>query len=556
MVICRRGLLVLGVAMALASAAPLQSRQDEKPRGSLGRVPPDSAAIVHVRVGDFWKAEMFAGFKDLFLKAGEPALKAFDKRFQPPPSGIESLCAYLTPADEDNPPTPGLIVAFLDDFAPTGATKSLLPQGVSLTEFGQKYTADRKLNLAVRALDARTLLIATAEHMPKLIRHEVNDAGPMAAHLKAAAGKPIYAVADLTVIPKEWFEAWGEEVQPLFAAKQVVVTGEVGKELRLSARAAYADATAVAAADKAARQGLAKLRSRTAAMLVDVEKRVMTPPKGETGGLAEMPQTLNDLFRLAALRSLEAFMANPPLTVAGDSLALDWQWDMNDPKTVAYTAGFIAGFAVPATEQLRAASAQTKSQANLMQLAKAMHEYEAEHGDMPSAIRGDNGKKVLLSWRVAILPHLGEDELYRQFKKDQPWDSEHNKKLIARMPAVFADPRQSLTAKADGKTHYQLIVGGGAGFRADRAPTKLADVLDGTSNTIMIVTAADPVGWTQPEDVVYDPNKALPRLGLPGQPILAAFFDGSVRSIDPGVKQRTLRALISRAGGELIADEY
>ena len=45
------------------------------------------------------------------------------------------------------------------------------------------------------------------------------------------------------------------------------------------------------------------------------------------------------------------------------------------------------------------------------------------------------------------------------------------------------------------------------------------------SKTIMMVTAADPVVWTQPEDVVYDPSKALPRLGFPGKPIQAAFFD-------------------------------
>ena len=57
----------------------------------------------------------------------------------------------------------------------------------------------------------------------------------------------------------------------------------------------------------------------------------------------------------------------------------------------------------------------------------------------PQAIRGKDGR-ALLSWRVAILPYLNEEALYREFRLDEPWDSEHNKKLIARMPPTLASP--------------------------------------------------------------------------------------------------------------------
>ena len=57
------------------------------------------------------------------------------------------------------------------------------------------------------------------------------------------------------------------------------------------------------------------------------------------------------------------------------------------------------------------------------------------HSD-PSNI--DAAARPLLELRACrMLPYLGEDALYKEFKLDEPWDSEHNRKLLARMPAVF-----------------------------------------------------------------------------------------------------------------------
>src|SRR5205823_10918869 len=60
--------------------------------------------------------------------------------------------------------------------------------------------------------------------------------------------------------------------------------------------------------------------------------------------------------------------------------------------------------------------------------------------------------KPLLSWRVHLLPFLEQDNLYKQFHLDEPWDSEHNKKLIARMPPVY---RSSDKVAADGRTTFR-----------------------------------------------------------------------------------------------------
>ena len=76
---------------------------------------------------------------------------------------------------------------------------------------------------------------------------------------------------------------------------------------------------------------------------------------------------------------------------------------------------------------------------NLKKIVLALHEFADNHKHWlpPAAICNKKGKP-LLSWRVAILPQLGYQNLYEQFKLDEPWDSEHNKKLLEKMPKVYA----------------------------------------------------------------------------------------------------------------------
>jgi RNA polymerase sigma factor (sigma-70 family) len=83
---------------------------------------------------------------------------------------------------------------------------------------------------------------------------------------------------------------------------------------------------------------------------------------------------------------------------------------------------------------------------NLKRIGLALVNYQSAEGHFPpAAITGKDGKP-LLSWRVAILPYLDDydgrtrEGLLKAFRLDEPWDSPHNKKLLAQMPAVFASP--------------------------------------------------------------------------------------------------------------------
>ncbi|MBI3412168.1 MAG: DUF1559 domain-containing protein [Planctomycetes bacterium] len=95
-----------------------------------------------------------------------------------------------------------------------------------------------------------------------------------------------------------------------------------------------------------------------------------------------------------------------------------------------------------AQEKVQEAARRTQLLNNLKQLAICFHLFNDIHSRMPApGFSGDPrnvGTMPLLSWRVAILPLLEEDALYKEFRLEEPWDSPHNIKLLPRIPKVFA----------------------------------------------------------------------------------------------------------------------
>jgi RNA polymerase sigma factor (sigma-70 family) len=188
------------------------------------------------------------------------------------------------------------------------------------------------------------------------------------------------------------------------------------------------------------------------------------------------------------------------------------------------------------------------SEQSLKQIGIALHNYHDANGRFPAhAIYGKNGK-ALLSWRVAILPYVGHEALYKEFKLDEPWDSPHNKELIAKMPKIYGPPENAENKKH--MTFYQVFVGTGTMFEGS-VGLRVADIPDGTSNTIAAVEAGKAVTWTRPLDLAYSANKPLPKLGgmfKNGFNILLA--DGSVRFVKPKFNEKKMRLAITRNDGE------
>ena len=105
---------------------------------------------------------------------------------------------------------------------------------------------------------------------------------------------------------------------------------------------------------------------------------------------------------------------------------------------------------------------------NLRSIALALNSYASVYYRLPPpAIRKDGSP--LLSWRVAILPYLGKEDLYKEFHLDEPWDSPNNLKLLEYMPKVYQTAGASPT-----KTSYQVVVGPGTLFDPSCRPGRPA----------------------------------------------------------------------------------
>ncbi len=191
---------------------------------------------------------------------------------------------------------------------------------------------------------------------------------------------------------------------------------------------------------------------------------------------------------------------------------------------------------------------------NVKFLAVALLNFSDFHKALPRAALRDSKDKAgkpLLSWRVALLPWVEQGDLYKRFKLDEPWDSEHNKKLIPLMPMVYAAP--GIDTPGPGMTHYRVFVGPGTVFEAkpDREHgIRFAEMADGPANTLLLAEAAEPVVWTKPDELLFGPDTPLPKLGLYGAGAHIALCDGKVQTLSAAATDKAIRALITRSGGE------
>jgi prepilin-type processing-associated H-X9-DG protein len=196
---------------------------------------------------------------------------------------------------------------------------------------------------------------------------------------------------------------------------------------------------------------------------------------------------------------------------------------------------------------------------HLKRIGLAMHNYMSAHQDyLPPPYLASRDGRPLLSWRVALLPHLGYRSLYERFRLDEPWDSPHNRVLLAEMPPEFACPGGP--GLRSGRTSYLVIVGPEAEATSVNTPfeptrsVELREFVDGTSNTILVMETTTPVPWTKPDDLRWAPDGPLPRVASPhpdGANML--FGDGAVKFIRPAIRPEILRGALTINGGETIS---
>jgi len=185
----------------------------------------------------------------------------------------------------------------------------------------------------------------------------------------------------------------------------------------------------------------------------------------------------------------------------------------------------------------------------------ALHNYHSNYGAFPPAYLADSNGKPMHSWRVLILPFMEQTPLYNQYNFNEPRNGPTNSALLNAMPPIFACP--SRFAGPTNLTSYVAITGPGTVFPGIQS-TKLEDVTDGTSNTLIVVEVDNlRVPWTAPNDLdirtmsfkLNDPKHAGISSKHPGGAHLGV-VDGRTRFAYDWTSPGLLKALLTIAGGE------
>ena len=227
------------------------------------------------------------------------------------------------------------------------------------------------------------------------------------------------------------------------------------------------------------------------------------------------------------------------------------------------TFGMLIAQLLPAVQAAREAARREQCNQNLKKIGVAIQGYHQKYGCFPPAFIPDENGKPKHSWRVLILPFLGKEDLYKEYRFDEPWDSPHNMALAGQTPMEYRCPSDSAADRS--QTSYAMIVGPHA---ISDGPTsrRIGDIKDAGRATIMVAEAADAgINWMEPRDlnvkemtfVLHDAQEDSHARGSdiasrhPGT-VNVLFCDGTVRAVKIDVDQEVLRAMLTIDGSEAV----
>ena len=204
---------------------------------------------------------------------------------------------------------------------------------------------------------------------------------------------------------------------------------------------------------------------------------------------------------------------------------------------------------------------------NLKQIAESLWGYHDDHGCMPPAYVPGADSKPAHSWRVLLLPYMGEQALYDQYDFNEAWNGPNNRKLAQRMPECYFCPGDPQAGPP--MTDYVAVVGPNTVWSEPKAGKK-GHLPKGSDRTIMVMEVADSsFHWMAPKDLSFEQA----RRGIGTAPIPdvlcrhtlhtrrpahfydcfyeestganVAFVDGSVHSLSADVSRESLEALLT-----------
>jgi Protein of unknown function (DUF1559) len=422
-----------------------------------------------------------------------------------------------------NEALPSAIVVLGRDVTQADLVKGVLGEATEETHEGQAF--HKNPQIAVWQPDSRTVVAGPTETVKKIISAKQTGkaiASPLIEQLQLSAD----FTAAIDMEPQSSLLGFFAQGNPMMG----MVTNIKTVTNHVSATAKEGDSLVeinVMAFDEAMAGGLFAMAS---VWLIQVKNGMsqLAPPPNASASDKEMQALIKNIVASSTIRQ------------DGDKIQLR----VPTPK------GFdrVSQLLKPALVEVKAWAKETQQRNTFRKLGLAFHNFHDTMARLPGAGRNREQAPVGLSWRVHLLPYLDQAPLYSQFKLDEPWDSEHNKKLIEKMPLIFQSPG----VDDPGKTTVHVFTGPGAPFANDKTPG-FREFTDGLSVTILAVLAGPETAdvWTRPGGLDFDPDDPIKSLGIiPGKTILAVFADGAVREFDKEIDAAILRRWIQIADNE------
>jgi type II secretory pathway pseudopilin PulG len=469
------------------------------------------------------------------------------------PADVEEVIAFVDPI---NPAAPeyGLVVKFTKPFRGSSIAPQIRQHAQLGDLGGRRYLQSQHPMLpSFYGANNQTLIVAPDATVRRLVESAGQaQSGPIVDRVKnVPGGNDLYAAVDIEsirpLIQAPLAQAAGQvppDAQAFLQVPNLLKAAELTLNLKGSPISLVAHANDEAAAQKleeiiteANRKSLEQMKAQLAefAMSEDPVKRAVAQY------VERVSNTMTERFAPQREGATLVYFRT-------DGEGSGQQQQLLSIAII----GILVALLLPAVQAARHAARRTQSSNNMKQIMLALHNYHSVKNAFPAHANYNSEGRPLLSWRVHVLPYLEQGTVYEQFKLDEPWDSPHNRALIAQMPQVYQNPNLPLEA---GKTNYLAVVGEPCIMDGTQKGVGFRNVTDGTSNTIMLVEAApdQAVEWTKPDDWEFDANN--PTAGLGGvrpDGWNAGFADGSVQPIPDTMDPAQLKAMFTRAGGEAV----
>lgn len=165
--------------------------------------------------------------------------------------------------------------------------------------------------------------------------------------------------------------------------------------------------------------------------------------------------------------------------------------------------GLLIGLLLPAVQKVRESAARTQCQNNLKQIGLACHNYHDAFKSLPPGYlaSGVSGTSPGWGWGAFLLPYIEQNGLHSTFDFTQPVENYPGIQVTLKMYVCPSDQYPSGpfvvsgTSALAGPSSYAACVGGdesdvmaatGLGVFYRNSKVRLAEIRDGTSNTLMI----------------------------------------------------------------------